>query len=285
MNRRMYIILPVHNRRALTVRFAEGLRRQTWPDFQLLLIDDGSTDGTAGAVRAILPETAVITGQGDWWWGGALQQAWLWLRRSPPAPDTIIGICNDDMDVADDFLAGAVRELEGSPGTLLLAREIDAATGQEQAAGVMADLHHLRFVPSHEAGAINCLSTRGLFFRWIDFERIGGFHPHLLPHYLSDYEFTIRAHRRGLRLCVAHSFAIRTARESTGIGRNDLWRASRWRRPAMIFSRRFKENPMAWSGFVVLAVPGWRRLWLLLKVWTNTGRLLANCLFTSANHG
>jgi GT2 family glycosyltransferase len=285
MNNPMHIILPVHNRKALTVRFAEALRRQTWPNFRLLLVDDGSRDETADAVRAILPQTVVLRGRGDWWWAGCLQQGWLWLRHSPPPPDAIIGICNDDMEVGADFLAGAVRELDDNPETLLLAREIDAATGREQAAGVSADLTHLRFVPCREAAAINCLPTRGLFFRWRDFERIGGFHPRLLPHYLSDYEFTLRAHRRGLRLRVAGSFSVRTRHGSTGLERADLLRAPRWRRPAMMFSWRFKENPVAWSGFVLLAVPGWRRFWLLLKVWANAAHLLASCLLSPVSHG
>ena len=49
MGEPVYILLPVHNRRAITVRMAEALRGQTRQDFQLVLVDDGSTDGTADA--------------------------------------------------------------------------------------------------------------------------------------------------------------------------------------------------------------------------------------------
>lgn len=202
-----------------------------------------------------------------------MQQAWLWFRRSPPAPESIIGICNDDLVVDETFLACVVQELDGMPDTLLLAREVDAVSGQEQTAGVVVDLKALRFGTSGDEAAINCLPTRGLFFRWKDFERIGGFHPRLLPHYLSDYEFTLRAHRKGLRLRVAKTFAIRSQR-STGTGRADVLRVERWRRPAMVFSRRYKENPFAWTAFVLLVVPAWRWPWLILKVWANTVRLI-----------
>ncbi len=274
----LYIVLPVHNRRAITLRFAEALRRQTARGWQLLLVDDGCTDGTAGAVRAILPNTTVLTGGGDWWWAGALQQAWLWLCRTAPTPETIIGICNDDLEFAEDFLAGVRAELATRPGTLLLAREVDAATGKEAVAGVRADLANLRFFPCADRAAINCLSTRGLFLRWGDFQRIGGFHPALLPHYLSDYEFTVRAYRLGFQLRVADSAVVRSTSHTTGLARDNLWRLPRTRRFAAIFSRRFKENPWALSGFIVLAVPAWRRPWLLLKVWLNTARLLAMSL-------
>jgi GT2 family glycosyltransferase len=271
----LYIILPVHNRRALTMRFAEALARQTDRDFQLLLVDDGSSDGTADAVRAILPQTTVIRGSGDWWWAGALQQAWLWLQRAAPAVETVVGICNDDMGISDEFLAQARAELAAHPRTLLLAREVDASTGIPAVTGVRADLAHLRFAPCADPAAINCLPTRGLFLRWGDFREIGGFRPKQLPHYLSDYEFTLRAHRRGFSLRVAETVTVRTGGRSTGWAREDLWRAPRGRRRSMIFSRRFKENPEAWSGFARLAAPAGRRPWLQLKIWLNTARLVA----------
>jgi GT2 family glycosyltransferase len=277
----VYILLPVHNRRALTVRMAEALRRQNLSEFHVWLLDDGSGDGTADAVREILPAVKVIPGDGNWWWGGCLQQAWLLLKQTPPSPESIIGICNDDMEIEDDFLSNAAGELRRQPDTLLLAREIDPATGADLPTGVAVDLVNLRFAATRDPAAINCLSTRGLFLRWRDFERIGGFHPRLLPHYLSDYEFTLRAHRCGLQLRVAESFAIRLNHAASGLDRPQILRAPRWQRPQMVFSRRFKENPWAWSAFVWLAVPWWRRPRLWLKVWASTAVLLFGSLFAS----
>lgn len=64
--------------------------------------------------------------------------------------------------------------------------------------GVYADLKKLTFRQAKTKDEINCLSTRGLFLRVKDFKKIGGFYPKLLPHYLSDYEFTIRAYKKSL---------------------------------------------------------------------------------------
>jgi GT2 family glycosyltransferase len=271
---RLFILLPVHNRREITTRFVESLAKQTCLDFRLILIDDGSIDGTAEAVRALWPAVVVITGTGGWWWGGCLQQAWLWLRRSPPAPDAIIAICNDDMEITDDLLECAKAELQETPSTLLLARQLEEGRQDEQPSGVSVDLKHLRFVQTNDPAIINCLPTRGLFCRWEDFDRVGGFHPRLLPHYFSDYEFTMRAKRRGLHLHVARSVVIRSGDRTTGLTRESILSAPLWRRPAMLLSQRHKENPLAWSGFVLLVVP-WRRWpWLLFKVWANTARLM-----------
>jgi glycosyltransferase involved in cell wall biosynthesis len=47
------IIIPTYNRRTHVVEAIESVLSQTLADFEVLVIDDGSTDGTAEAVRAI----------------------------------------------------------------------------------------------------------------------------------------------------------------------------------------------------------------------------------------
>ncbi|MCK5537931.1 MAG: glycosyltransferase family 2 protein, partial [Bacteroidales bacterium] len=38
----IYIILPVHNRKKITEKFIKCLVKQTYQDFKLILVDDGS---------------------------------------------------------------------------------------------------------------------------------------------------------------------------------------------------------------------------------------------------
>lgn len=47
------IVIPAYNRAGSIRRAIESVLRQSWTDFELLVIDDGSTDGTQDAVRAI----------------------------------------------------------------------------------------------------------------------------------------------------------------------------------------------------------------------------------------
>ncbi len=62
---RIYIILPVHNRIETTHRFIKCLKRQTYTKFHLILVDDGSTDGTEEYVRTELHDVTVIKGNGN----------------------------------------------------------------------------------------------------------------------------------------------------------------------------------------------------------------------------
>ncbi len=287
MNERLHILLPVHNRRATTVAFVEALRAQTRREFRLVLIDDGSTDGTAAAVRAVWPEVDVVTGEGNWWWAGSLEQGCRRLAATGVADDDVLLLINDDVTIAVDFLERGLAEFVETRDTLLLARQRDAATGAEidRGGGVTADLANLRFAAARDDGEINCFPTRGLFLRWRDLRRTGGFRPERLPHYMSDYEFTLRAGRCGLKLRVARATTVGVQRQRTGRSLANLFqerRADRWR---LLFSPRYKDNPLTWTAFVSLAVPPGRRPWLWLKIWLNFLRTVGRCAYRPVIHG
>lgn len=261
----IYVLAPVHNRRALTERFVRCLAEQTDQGFHLVLVDDGSRDGTAEMVGSIIPAATILRGTGHWWWAGSLEQARRWLVRQPAAPGDLVLIANDDTTFARDFLASARRLMPTEEKTLLLAQPVSAQTGALTGIGVHINWRRLAFKPADDPGEIDCFPTRGLFLRRDDFLGLGRFHTILLPHYLSDYEFTLRAARRGFHLRTDPSVRLVTDEAATGIRTLDLSSAGAYLRSVM--SIKATKNPIYWTTFVLLASP--RRLLPrnLLQVW------------------
>ena len=267
MTERIYILLPVHNRCKITRCFIECLKLQTYHNYHLLLIDDGSTDGTEEMVRErITPEKfTVIKGKGNWWWAGSLQQGINWLKRKPLRPSDVVLIINDDINYGPDFLKNGINFLKRFPNALLLARFYDVERGKVVESGVHADFRHLNFTVAGSSKDINCLSTRGLFMTWEVFEKIGGFYPVILPHYGSDYEFTLRARRKGYSLMTDSEVYVVPDLTKTGIRK---FKENKFRdEVSMLFSKKCTMNPVYWTSFILLASPArWVPL-NLAKVW------------------
>jgi len=264
MSETVYILLPVHNRREVTRRFIASLKAQTYQSYHLVLLDDGSTDGTAAMVREGVQALTVIRGNGNWWWGGALQQGYEWLRKqNVPATDIVL-IINDDTEFNEDFLRTGVEVLREHPDAFVLAQCLDRRSGALIDAGIHVDWKRFAFEQPAENRPINCLSTRGLFFRVRDFFKAGGFRPLLLPHYLSDYEFTIRAHRRGIALMTTPLLRVRLDTATTG--HHDLPDGSLPDKLRLIFSPKSAINPVTLCVFIALACPRRYKLSALASV-------------------
>lgn len=268
----VFVLLPVHNRQALTRKFIDCLTAQTYSRVQLIVIDDGSTDGTADMVRQRQPTAVVLKGNGDWWWSGSMQCGFEWLSRHGPHAQDLVLLANDDITFAPDFVARAVEHLDQTPHTLLGARLVDE-TGAVIETGVEANLRRFTFHKAHTADMINCLPTRALFLRWSDMCCIGGFHPVLLPQYWADYEYTLRAHRLGMRCVTSSQITITADMSATGYhGLDDL---VGWSFLQRLFSIKTPLNPLHRTWFVLLACT-WRcKPVAVANIWLRAGFRIA----------
>lgn len=253
MINKMYILLPVHNRREITRRFIECLKTQTHRHYHLVLIDDGSTDGTEEMVRKEIGSCTVIKGTGNWWWAGSLQQGYSWLKQHNVEADDIVLITNDDTEFDDNFLETGAMLLKQHGKTLLLANSYDRRNNQFSSAGIHVNWKKLTFKRTSIPEEINCLPTRGLFLKVADFFEIGGFYPRLLPHYLSDYEFTIRAFKKGMKLRTDSRLKLWLDEEATGHRQVSYKNFSDFLKT--YFSMRSIFSPFQWTAFIILACP------------------------------
>jgi GT2 family glycosyltransferase len=251
MNELIYILVPTHNRKKITADFVRSLKRQTYQNFKLVLIDDGSSDGTADVVIKEMPSSIILKGDGNLWWAGALQLAINHLGNLEIANDSVILITNDDTIIQDDFLEIGLREIASERETIICASS--KLDGKIVSSGVHFNWINFGFAGAENESQINCLPTRGILLRFSDILKIGGFRPKVLPHYLSDYEFTYRAHCKGYKLRCPPTFYLAPMLNETGIRSFAQNKGISYLK--MLFSKRCVMNPIYLAFFILLASP------------------------------
>ena len=91
----IYIVIPVHNRLEATRECLGSLRCQTYKAFKIVVVDDGSTDGTSGLVSQEYPEVTVLKGKGELWWTGATNLGVRYALQDCRGDDYILTLNND----------------------------------------------------------------------------------------------------------------------------------------------------------------------------------------------
>jgi GT2 family glycosyltransferase len=188
------------------------------------LVDDGSTDGTAEAVRCFSSEITILNGNGHLWWTGAnvlgIEHI---LKRAGPS-DFVLLLNNDvavDNDYVQELVDASVMHARAIVGSALY----DFHSKRFVESGIVLD-DRLRASVNRDSTTVdgrefddhvNVLPGRGTLIPIEVFSEIGTLNRHQLPHYGADYEFSIRARRAGYRLIVSHRAKVYAKLDVTGL--------------------------------------------------------------------
>lgn len=120
---RVEIVTPVHNRREITLQCLRSLSRidSTGLDIHIVIVDDGSTDGTSAAIRDQFPDVEVVEGDGSLWFTEGTN---VGMRAALEHDPKYLLLINDDSVFDSRFLINLVETAESHPrsvvGPLLL---------------------------------------------------------------------------------------------------------------------------------------------------------------------
>src|SRR5713226_7673734 len=114
VERHVVAVAPVHNRREKTLRWLTDLYRAERIGLSLsaIVVDDGSTDGTAAAVRARFPEVEIVTGDGTLWYTAGTNRG---VERALTRDPEYVLTMNDDSRMDPSFLVRLVASAEANP--------------------------------------------------------------------------------------------------------------------------------------------------------------------------
>lgn len=193
------IVIPVHNRVHLTLQCLTSLARQTYREFRILLIDDGSTDGTNEVVKRHFPELEVLHGDGNLWWTKATNFGISHVLQELGDGDYILTL-NNDLVVPNDYLEKMISCAARHPQAILGSLSVDKKDKNRILWAGSTELPMLRQSILSGIWQVNELPGRGMLIPVSVFTEVGLFDDKDFPQYAADYDFSLRAKKQGYSL-------------------------------------------------------------------------------------
>jgi GT2 family glycosyltransferase len=262
----VYVLVPAHNSKEEVLSLLACLGRQTYPDLKVILVDDGSTDGTETEVARRFQLTTILKGDGDLWWTGA-NALGIKHIRTIAGPDDFVLLLNNDVVVDENYVSVLVDCSSRNQRAVVGSVTVDAHDPSKVAAGIRLDCKLNATVTrdrkvieaSHGQEDSDVLPGRGTLVPIEVFEKAGTFNHRRLPHYGGDYEFTIRAKRAGTRLIVSYGAKVHARLDISGLSIPDRERILVSECIALLTSRRSAANPYYYLTYVwMCSETGWK---------------------------
>lgn len=209
------VLITCYNRKQKTLASLAALFNQQLPaDVELhgYLVDDGSTDGTAEAVRQSYPQVKILQGNGSLFWNGGMRLAfaeaikddcdyYLWLND-----DTVLY-----PEALNTLLATYSRLVErGHARSLVVGSTCDPQTGDFTYGGLVRSSwwHPFRFSslePVQEAQRCDTMSGNCVLIPRSVVQVVGNLDP-AFSHYAADWDYGLRAKQQGCQLWIAPGY-------------------------------------------------------------------------------
>lgn len=223
------VLIPVHNRIDITLECLGYLAKQTYKDIKIIVVDDGSTDGTFERIKEKYPDVAVLRGDGNLWWTGAMHMGVEFILQYAKEGDFVLSL-NNDTAFDSDFVESLVRMSVECGRAIVGPLQMDYNRQNILDCGVWLDWVRYHYdvktsLPENEKEScnehVNVLQGRGMLVPVEVFRKIGNFNKDRFPHYISDYDFTMRAFNAGIKLILSYRSVIYNRTDITGISIED----------------------------------------------------------------
>lgn len=218
----IYIVIPIHDRKEFTRKCLLSLQDQTISGHKVIVVDDGSSDGSGEMIRTGFPDVTIIPGDGNLFWTAAVNMG---IREALSQGADYVMTLNNDTVATPDFMEHMLLWSAEKPDALLGALDIDYSTRKPYYGGEIIDpiwqtttflLEELDKDDMNGLHPVSLFPGRGLLIPRKVFDVIGLFDEKQFPHYMADYDFTSMARAHGFEIFCNYDAKLYTFPEEGG---------------------------------------------------------------------
>lgn len=224
----LYIILPVHNRITQTDEFLRSLYSQSYLDFKVIIVDDGSNDDTYNHVTINYPDCIILKGSGNLFWGGAINLGIQYVKGIANNDDFVAFANNDIVFLNCNSLNSLVKNCTYDSQNIFHSLVVNnnnvcMSSGSRLISWPLFLTHHpyrgekLERVKSNFNYWINLATARFLMFNY-SILSINDQIDLRFPHYLGDVDFSYNLYlKKGIKTFIDVNSVVCLNSDSTGL--------------------------------------------------------------------
>lgn len=173
--------------------------------FDIILVDDASTDGTTIAVLEEFPSVEIIGGDGDWFWAKSMAVAEKHIKNFP---NLVIWI-NDDVELAKDSLSTISKSHLEYPDSILVGQLKELNTDQVSYGGLrQLGRHPLKYeqistFEDHKRA--DAFHGNFVVVPTEVFKKVAGIDGNF-SHAYADFDYALRARKYGFEILIVPGF-------------------------------------------------------------------------------
>ena len=225
-----------------TVSCLASLQLQDYPNFNLLVVDNGSTDGSADQIKKAMPSVELLQTGANLGFGGGCNEG---MRRALARGADYIWLINSDSIADSHALSALVQTADqdlalGSVGSILY--EVDAVNRIQLWGGGRVQLWSGRSRHRLTPGALDFISGASVLLRCTALREVGLFDQAAFFMYWEDTDLAFRLRKAGWQLAVADSSRV-WHKQSASLGKRSPLLDEYFTQSGVRFLRRYASIP------------------------------------------
>ena len=218
------VVIPTFNRRSTLLLALSRIFEFLPAEHVVVVVDSGSSDGTADAVKKDFPKTHLLRGNASMWWAAAINRG---IEKARELGCSSVLTYNDDNVATSGLFTHLIRAAESAPHAIIAATccyldkpHIVFFAGRMRAQRTDRVYYLDHDTPLTALGKglrkVDMLHGMCTLFPMDVFHRVGFFDEKAFPQVFADDDLLMRANRAGFSLQVTLDAVVLNDRTKTG---------------------------------------------------------------------
>ena len=233
-----------------TVACLESLQRQSYASFELLVVDNDSSDDSVAQIKKAMPGVELLQSGANLGFGGGCN---VGIRQALSKDADYVWLINSDATADPHALSALVRVADGnvvlaSVGSVLY--EADASDQVQLWGGGQVRLWSGQCQNQRAAAPLDFISGASVLMRCAAIEKVGLFDESTFFMYWEDADLSFRLRRAGWQLAVAEDSRV-WHKQSASVGKNSPVLDQYFTRSGVRFLKRYSVIPFISISFML----------------------------------